>query len=87
MRFVEHWQAMPSFWRRREYAYDYFLEPRGSGRRAHHFHDGIVHAHCEDPFPAHTHYRDVEVELLEAAEDFAASFARGAVTYVGLFPL
>lgn len=87
MVFVERWHQAGGEWRRVEYAFDYLLEPRGSGRRAHHFHDDIVHAHCEDPEAIHPHYRDVEVDLLEAAEDFASYYLRGWVRCAGLFPL
>ena len=87
MVFVERWRRVRDGWRLEEYAFDYFIEPRGSGRRAHHLHDGVMHAHCEDPLPRHAHYRDVEVDLLEAAGEFATYFARGDITCAGLFPL
>lgn len=83
----EAWQPEGREWAMRSYWYEYLLEPRGAGRRAHHFHDGVLHAHCEDPVPAHAHYRDVEVDLLEAAEEFAGYFARDLLTCAGLFPL
>ena len=84
---VETWQRSRGRWRLAEYLFDYHLEPRGSGRRAHHLHDGTIHAHCEDPVAKHAHYRDVEVELLEAAAEFGSYFAIGSLTCAGLFPL
>jgi hypothetical protein len=87
MTLIERWHLTAALWRLADYTYDYLLEPRGSGRRAHHLHDGVLHAHCEDPRPRHDHYRDVAVDLLEAAEEFANYFALGTLTCAGLFPL
>lgn len=87
MALVEHWRHDRAAWHLVGYAFEYLTEPLLSGRRAHHLHDGVVHAHCEDPLPAHPHYRDVEVDLLEAADEFGRLYLRGELTCAGLFPL
>jgi len=50
---------------------------------------GIVHAHCADPCEPHAaaHFRDVPVDLLEAAADFVSTHHRGEIDCSGLFPL
>ncbi len=89
MTFVERYRRTPRGWGLVAYAYDYHREPRPSGRKAHHWHDGIVHAHCEETHDTHAdvHYRDVPVRLLEAAEEFLAIDAADGVECSGLFPL
>ena len=51
MVFIERYQRAGGRWRLAGYEYDYHREPRPSGRKAHHRHDALVHAHCEDPAP------------------------------------
>ena len=87
--FVERYVRRQGGWELTEYAYEYQREPRPSGRKAHHWHEGIFHAHCVDPRSprAVAHYRDVQVDLLEAADEFLAIHLRGEVDCSGLFPL
>lgn len=89
MTFVERYRRTRLGWELVAYEYDYHREPRPSSRKAHHWHDGMVHAHCDDPRDPRSgrHYRDVPVRLLEAAEEFAAINAAGVVDCSGLFPL
>lgn len=86
---IERYTRVHRGWTLLEYLYDYHREPRPSGRKAHHWHDGVLHAHCEDPRHPRTiaHYRDVAVGLLEAAEEFRHVHLRGEVDCTGLFPL
>ncbi|MGH2379029.1 MAG: hypothetical protein ACRDGT_11200 [Candidatus Limnocylindria bacterium] len=86
---IERYERVRGGWALAEYLYDYHREPRPSGRKAHHWHDGIFHAHCEEPRRprAVTHFRDVPVDLLEAAGDFEAVHLRGEIDCSGLFPL
>ena len=87
--FIERYVRRGDGWELTGYKYDYHREPRPSGRKAHHWHDGIVHAHCVDSrWPgAASHFRDVPVDLLEAAGDFEALHLRGDIDCSGLFPL
>lgn len=87
--FVERYARRRGGWELTDYTYDYHREPRPSGRRAHHWHDGILHAHCEDPRRPRdpVHFRDVPVDLLEAAGDFVTLHLRGEIDCSGLFPL
>ena len=87
--FVERYARRRGGWELTEYTYDYHREPRPSGRKAHHWHDGILHARCVDPRSPRTgaHFRDVQVDLLEAADEFLAIHLRGEVDCSGLFPL
>ncbi len=86
---IERYVRRGGGWELTGYKYDCHREPRPSGRRAHHWHDGLVHAHCEDPRQprAVTHFRDVPVDLMEAAGDFEALHLRGEIDCSGLFPL
>lgn len=86
---IERYQRVSGGWALAEYLYDYHREPRPSGRKAHHWHDGIFHAHCIDPRRpgAVTHFRDVAVDLLEAADDFEALHLRDEIDCSALFPL
>lgn len=87
--FIERYVRSTDVWELTGYTYDYHGEPRPSGRKAHHRHDGVLHAHCEDPRQPRGigHYRDVQVGLLEAAEEFSSIHLRGEVDCSGLFPL
>ncbi len=87
--FIERYVLRGGGWELTGYKYDYHREPRPSGRKAHHWHDGLVHAHCVDPRQptAVTHFRDVPVDLMEAAGDFEALHLRGEIDCSGLFPL
>lgn len=87
--FIERYRRVRRGWELVEYLYDYHREPRPSGRKAHHWHDGIFHAHCLDPLRPHgiAHFRDVPVGLLEAADEFRATHLRGEIDCSGLFPL
>lgn len=87
--FVERHVRRGGGWELTGYTYDYHREPRPTGRKAHHWHDGIVHAHCVDPRQpgAVTHFRDVAVDLMEAASDFEAVHLRGEIDCSALFPL
>lgn len=87
--FIERYVRGRGGWEMTGYKYDYHREPRPSGRKAHHWHDGIVHAHCVDPRrpDAPSHFRDVPVGLLEAAGEFEAIHLRGEIDCSGLFPL
>lgn len=89
MVFIEDYRSTRRGWELVEYEYDYHREPRPSGRKAHHWHDGVVHAHCEDPRNPHAfrHFRDVPVRLLEAAREFRTVHAADVVDCSGLFPL
>jgi hypothetical protein len=87
--FIERSTRSGDVWELTSYTYDYHREPRPSGRKAHHYHDGVLHGHCDDPRQPRRidHYRDVEVGLLEAAEEFRSIHLRGEVDCSGLFPL
>lgn len=89
---VEEWEVERTMWSLAEYRFDYHREPRGTGRRGHHMHrlfgrGSVLHAHCEDPHPLHPHYRDVELTLLEAADEFTRIHAVGELRCDDLFPL
>ncbi len=87
--FIERYVRRAGGWELTGYKYDYHRQPRPSGRKAHHWHDGVVHAHCVDPRQPGSgmHFRNVTVDLLEAAADFSAIHLRGAIDCSGLFPL
>lgn len=87
--FIERYVRSTDVWELTGYTYDYHREPRPSGRKAHHWHDGILRAHCEDPRQGRgvDHYRDVRVGLLEAAEELSTIHLSGEVDCSGLFPL
>lgn len=87
--FVEWYLPRAEGWELTGYTYDYLREPRPAGRKAHHWHDGIVHAHCVDPLDPRpvAHFRDVQVDLLEAAAEFLAVHLRREIDCSGLFPL
>lgn len=92
MVFVEHWAEGHAGWSVERYVYDYHVEPRPSGRRAHHWHalyewGATFHSHCENPAASRPHYRGVPVTLLEAAEDFVRIHARGSIDCEDLLPL
>lgn len=89
---VEEWEEHQDGWRLAEHEFDYHRHPAGTGRRAHHLHrlfgrDIVRHAHCEDPEARHAHYRDVEMTLLEAAEEFTRIHASGDLRCEDLLPL
>ncbi len=89
---LEEWKADRDGWWLAAYEFDYLREPKGSARKAHHLHplygrDDVCHAHCEDPHPTHRHYRDVQVTLLEAADEFVRLHTAGDLRCADLFPL
>lgn len=89
---IEEWQLSVDVWALAGYRSDYLRDPRGTGRKGHHMHRSstgaiVIHAHCEDPHPVHPHYRDVEVTLLEAADEFVRLHIAGDLRCADLFPL
>lgn len=76
------------------YIYDYLDLERG-GRRAYHWHDlpgrsGVFHEHCRPPSgrPSISHFRSYDVDLFEAHEEFAMSYAsETSIDCMGLRPL
>ncbi len=81
-------------WILMSYTYDYLDLERG-GRRAYHWHDlpgrsGVFHEHCRPPGdrPSISHFRSYDVDLFEAHEEFAMSYAsETAIDCAGLRPL
>jgi hypothetical protein len=68
-------------WILMSYTYDYLDLERG-GRRAYHWHDlpgrsSVFHEHCRPPGarPSISHFRSYDVDLFEAHEEFAMSYA------------
>lgn len=88
MVFVERYRRAGARWDLVRYQYDYHFEPRPSGRKAYHWHDGSFHIHCHDPQrPGVEHYRGFAVDLLEGAREFAEIYSRGEASCLGLHPL
>lgn len=86
--YEEAFERIRSGWTLRRYTYEYREVP-GPGRRAHHWHDDVFHMHCVDArHPARDHhYRGYEVDVFEAHEEFARSYASGErVNCAGLRP-
>ncbi|MBA3876444.1 MAG: hypothetical protein C0498_05825 [Anaerolinea sp.] len=81
-------------WILESYTYDYIDLERG-GRRAYHRHDlpgrsSVFHEHCRPPGgrPSISHFRSYDVDLIEAHEEFAMSYAsETAIDCTGLRPL
>lgn len=61
------------------YAYEFLDRDRG-GRRAYHWHDELVHAHCIDPEKPGSagHYRATSLDVFEAHDEFARLHLSGA---------
>lgn len=85
---VERFARRPRGWDMTLYQYDYHREPKPTGRRAHHWHDGTHHIHCVDPMRAGAdHYRGFAVDALEVVREFREIHAAGRVSCAGLYPL
>ena len=68
----EAFQRTRKQWRLVAYAYEYLARAR-VGRRAYHWHDDSVHAHCVDSrgIGEGIHYRAVQLDVFEAHDEFA----------------
>jgi hypothetical protein len=88
-RYREVFERSGERWQLIAYAYEYLDRVRG-GRRAYHWHDDLIHAHCVDPEAGRTggHYRAVPLDVFEAHDEFARIYlAGGTVRCDDLRPL